>query len=335
MSDQADSLREWVRSRTAGSLGTTETAVATENAISPVLSIDRVFEASERILERDEPPSQRNSATRSIVFASGKGGVGTSNLTLNLAIALGKLGRRVLVIDADLGLANLDLLCSLNPPYDLGDVIAGRCLLEEVIVSGPGSIRIVPGAHGIRTGVEELAGAPERLADDLKELESTADFVLVDLGSGLGRALSSLLAAADDVVVTTTPEPTSLADAHALIRRFRRLPTPPNLRAVVTQTRTASEGIEVLDRLSASSRQFLGVVVSPLGPGTVRYDATVPQAVRRGHPFIELYPNGLAARSIRRLARSLIREERNRRNSRRSGFFTALAARWMLGKVAW
>ena len=94
--------------------------------------------------------------TRSLLFTSGKGGVGTSNLVLNLAIALGEMDQRVVVVDADIGLANLDLLCGLTPRYDLGDVLAGRCRLFDALVTGPGEIQIVPGAHAIRTGAEDL-----------------------------------------------------------------------------------------------------------------------------------------------------------------------------------
>ncbi len=128
---------------------------------------------------------------RSLLFTSGKGGVGTSNLVLNLAIALGELGEKVLVVDADLGLANLDLLCGLAPRFDLGDVLAGRCTLADVVMTGPGAIRIVPGAHAIRTGAEMLDDGPAHLVDELGELESESDFVLVDAGSGLGPARPS------------------------------------------------------------------------------------------------------------------------------------------------
>src|SRR5438270_10184058 len=132
MSDQADGLRQLVRARSGAS------ALA------------------------DPPPPSIPAcpSARSLVLTSGKGGVGTSNLALNLAIALGEMGQRVLVVDADLGLANLDLLCGLTPPYDLGDVLAGRCTLGEAVVRGPGGIRIVPGAHAIRTGAELLEGGP-------------------------------------------------------------------------------------------------------------------------------------------------------------------------------
>jgi flagellar biosynthesis protein FlhG len=315
MSDQADRLRELV---VASRGGRPASAAA--------------------VLAEDDPRERAPGApgtVRSLLFTSGKGGVGTSNLVLNLAIALGEVGQRVLVVDADIGLANLDLLCGLAPRYDLGDVLAGRCALGDAVMTGPGSVRIVPGAHAIRTGAEILEDGPARLVEELRELESESDFVLVDAGSGLGAGATTLAAAADSAVIVTTPEPTSLADAHAAISRFRRLPAPPRLRVVVNQARTAAEASEVLERLVASSRQFLGVVVSPMGPGVVRADPHVGLAVRRRSPFVSAYPSAPASRGVRRLARALVRERISpNHRGRRSGFFAGLAARWALGLVA-
>jgi flagellar biosynthesis protein FlhG len=273
------------------------------------------------------PPTTR---PRSLVLTSGKGGVGTSNLALNLAIALGEQGRRVVLVDADLGLANIDLLCGLAPACDLGDVLAGDLPLSEAIVPGPGGIRIVPGAHGMRTLVEVIGDAPGRLVGELAALEAQADFLLVDAGSGLGPSIAALAVAAGEVVVVTTPEPTSVADAHAAINRLRRLGGPPRLLSVVNQAASAAEARDVLDRLGVSSRQFLGTVVT--GLGHVRADAHVALAVRGRRPFLTAYPQSIASRGVRRLASDLIAQQQPR--SRRPGFFAALAARWALSRVA-
>ena len=218
------------------------------------------------------------------------------------------MGQRVVVVDADIGLANLDLLCGLTPRYDLGDVLAGRCRLVDALVTGPGEIQIVPGAHAIRTGAEDLGEAPARLVAELSELEAESDFVLVDAGSGLGPGVAMLAAAVDQAVIVSTPEPTSIADAHAAIGRFRRLAVPPRLRVLVNQATSTSEAADVLDRLVASSRQFLGAVVSPLGTGSIRADPHVPLAVRGRKPFLTAFPGSVASRGVRRLARALIRE---------------------------
>jgi flagellar biosynthesis protein FlhG len=301
MSDQADMLRRLVRSREGPAAAA------------------------------DPPPSSAPTPTaRSLVFTSGKGGVGTSNLALNLAIALGEQGQRVALVDADFGLANLDLLCGLAPGCDLGDVLAAGRPLTDAIVPGPGDIRILPGAHGTRTMADVLGDAPKRMARELAELEAGCDFLLIDAGSGLGPAIATLAAAAEGVVLVTTPEPTSVADAHAALRRFGRTSGPSTLRVIVNQAHSNAEAADCLARLSASSRQFLGMVVSPLG--FVRSDPHVPQAVRSRTPFVTAYPSSLAARGVRRLAETLMDERRPR--PPRPGFFATLSARWALGRVA-
>ncbi len=314
MSDQAERLRQLVVASRANARrrpgGPTPSAAAT--------------------LAWDAPPRR---TTQSLLFTSGKGGVGTSNLVLNLAIALGEMGERVVVVDADLGLANLDLLCGITPKHDLGDVLAGRCRLFDAIVTGPGDIQIVPGAHAIRSGADDLGEGPARLVAELSELESEADYVLVDAGSGLGAGVAQLAAVADQVVIVSTPEPTSIADAHAAINRLRRLVVPPCLRLVINQAKSAAEAADVLDGLIASSRQFLGAVVSPLGTGSVRADPHVCAAVRKRSPFLRAYPTSIASRGVRRLARALVRERQQSVRNRRTGFFVALAARLALSPV--
>jgi flagellar biosynthesis protein FlhG len=313
MSDQADRLRELVGASRAAAA----TALAEDERDTPAIAT----EAAPR-------------TTRSLLFTSGKGGVGTSNLVLNLAIALGEMGERVVVVDADVGLANLDLLCGITPKYDLGDVLAGHCELAEAIVTGPGEIQIVPGAHAIRTGAEDLLEGPARLVAELGELESQSDFVLVDAGSGLGPGVAMLAAAADQVVIVSTTEPTSIADAHAAIGRFRRLAVPPRLRVVVNQAGSASDAAEAIERLVNGSRQFQGTVISPLGPGSIRSDAHVPLAVRGRRPFVTAFPNSVASRGVRRLGRALIRERQPPLRRRPTGFFAAIAARLALSLVA-
>lgn len=290
MSDQADGLRQLVRQR-SGSTAVADSARA-----------------------------------RSIVLTSGKGGVGTSNLALNLAIALGERGSRVVLIDADLGLANIDLLCGLSPSSDLGDVLLGERSTAEAIVSGPGDIKILPGAHASRTLLEALGDAPSRLVEELSGLEADADFLIVDAGSGLGPSIATMAMAGDEVVIVTTPEPTSVADAHAAIHRFRRLSASMTLRAIVNQAKSVAEADEVLTALTASSRQFFGAVVD--GLGHVRSDPRVPMAVRAREPFSVAYPGSAASRDVRRLAKALEARDRPVPRSRRPGFFASLAARW-------
>ena len=317
MADQADGLRQWVRAHPRPDSGSAQ---------------DGLSSAAATASARGQPVPAPPARCRSLVLTSGKGGVGTSNLALNLAIALGELGWRVVLVDADLGLANIDLLCGLTPNHDLGDVLAGDCALADAIVAGPGGIRILPGAHASRTLGARLAEAPERLLRELASLEADADFLVVDAGSGLGPAITMLASSCAEVVVVTTPEPTSVADAHATISRLRRLPTSPLIRAVVNQAASGREGDDVLARLAASSRQFLGAVVD--GLGSVRADPSVPLAVRSKRPFASSYPGAAASRDVRRLARTLIARSEPTAQPQRRGFFAVLVKRWALARVA-
>ena len=277
-----------------------------------------------------EPPPP--SPCRSLLLTSGKGGVGTSNLALNLAIALGERGRRVVLVDADLGLANIDLLCGLSPGRDLGDVLAGDCSLDEATVEGPRGIRVVPGAHATRTLGELLAEAPGRLLVELARLAGDADFLVVDAGSGLGPAILALAAASDEVLVVATPEPTAMLDAHATIARLRRLPSAPTIRAVVNQAASAREGAATLASLVGTARQFLGAGVD--GLGSVRADPSVPLAVRARRPFATTYPGGPAARDVRRLALALMARAAPAAPGRKPGFLAGLVARLALARAA-
>ena len=321
MSDQADGLRRLVQSRTRPDPESPSRVEGPTLVPSPLVVAP----------EPADPPPRR---CQSLVFTSGKGGVGTSNLALNMAISLGEIGRRVVLVDADLGLANIDLLCGLSPRHDLGDVLAGGCSLLEATVEGPGGIRIIAGFHAARAlGVSLTARtAAHRLIPELARLEADADYLLVDAGSGLAPAITTLAASSDEVLVITTPEPTAVADAHATIGRLRRLPTTPTIRAVVNQVASGREGDDVLARLAASSRQFQGAVVD--GLGSVRADPCVPLAVRGKRPFAVSYPSGLAARDVRRLALALIARSEPGPQPRKLGFFAVLAARWALARVA-
>lgn len=261
----------------------------------------------------------------SLLFTSGKGGVGTSNLCLNLAAALAETGQRVVLVDADLGLANIDLLCGLACPRDLGDSLADGRPIVEAIVTGPAGVRIVAGAHGMRTLGEALEQGPSRLVDELATLRTGADFLLIDAGSGLSTAASAIAPAVDQVVIVTTPEPTSVADAHAALRPLSRAigQGPTRLRVAVTQARTDQEATDVLHRFTASSRQFQGILVTPLG--FVRHDPRFALAVRDRRPFLLEYPQTAAARRLRRLAQALADERRP--PSPRPGWLASLATR--------
>jgi flagellar biosynthesis protein FlhG len=308
MSDQAERLRQLVgEASTRG------------GERSPRVDLTAVPEGAQR---------ETCCGAHSLLFTSGKGGVGTSNVVLNLAIVLGEMNARVVLLDADIGLANLDLLCGFYPRYDLGDVLLGRCELSDAVVPGPGGIHVVAGAHASRTSISDLGDGARRLACELVELAVDYDFVLIDAGSGLGPSAATLAEAVDEAVVVTTPEPTSVADAHAAISRLHQAGVS-RLRLLVNQAATAAEARLVLEGIVSASRQFKGVVVSPLGPGFVRADHRVPLAVRGRHPFVTAYPAAVASRGVRQIARAVLRERHPPPRKERQGLRAALAGRWL------
>jgi flagellar biosynthesis protein FlhG len=317
MSDQADRLRRLVEERNA--------ADAYQGASSRAL----VLPLEQSSDEAEQATGERTKAIhngRCLVFTSGKGGVGSSTLVVNLAVALAQRGESVIAADADFGFANLDILCGASPLRDLGNVLAGECSVEEVLVEGPAGIRIVPGAHALRTMDDLLVRAPHELASEFAKLRSQADFLLVDVGTGVGWLEDLATVRADEIIAVATPEPASLADTHALVLRLRGLARRPALRVLVNQAKSNREAAQTLAGLAAASRNFLGTPLLPLG--WVNSDACVGRSARLRSPFVVEFPHTSATRQIRRLAARLVLESRLAANSivtagplvRKSGF---------------
>lgn len=251
----------------------------------------------------EEPPGHR---ARTLVVTSGKGGVGKSNLSLNLAISLAQRGRRVVLLDADFGPANVDVLCQIQGPYNLSHLLTGARKLSEVLVPGPAGVRIIPGARGVRDLADAARGAPASLLEELDGLEEETDDLVVDTGSGLHRTVREFIVVADLPLLVTTPEPTAVTDAYAVIKSLAAQEPPLCWHLVVNQASSPGEAHEVLDRIGAACRRFLGITVP--AAGYVLADPHVPAAVRRRRPVILEYPACPASRSIGRLAEWLTSE---------------------------
>jgi flagellar biosynthesis protein FlhG len=251
----------------------------------------------------DHPARWARAHVRTLAIASGKGGVGKSNLAANLAVALGELGARVLLLDADLAQANLDLLLGLNPRFDLQHVVSGEKSLEEIVVEGPRGVSLIPAA----SGVPELADLDdyrlECLLRGLGNIEGRADLILIDVASGTSRQVLLFCLAADEVVVVTTPEMPAFSDAYAMIKLLqqRGLTRPPYL--VVNAAAGPEEADEVARRLRLVARRFLQL--EPESLGFVPFDSAVPRAVRRQEPVVTAFPRSPAANAYRALAARL------------------------------
>jgi len=243
---------------------------------------------------------------RTIAITSGKGGVGKSNIAVNLAAQLARMGRRVALLDADLGLANVDVLCGLSPAATLAHVVSGRRTLEQVLLQGPGGFTLIPGASGLT----QMAGLAEhekaRLLSLVHRLHVEHDLLLIDTGAGIGPSVMTFLLDADELLVVTTPEPTAITDAYAVIKAATRQRPQLPIGLLVNMTRDEAEARAVYERVAAVCRRFIGRTVQDAGH--LPHDPRVAQAVRRGRPFVMEAPDGPAGLCLRRLAHKIDRQ---------------------------
>jgi flagellar biosynthesis protein FlhG len=251
----------------------------------------------------EHPAQWPRPRVRTVAIASGKGGVGKSNLAANVAVALGEMGARVLLVDADLAQANLDLLLGLNPRHDLQHVLSGEKSVEEVAIAGPRGVTLVPAASGVPALADLDDYRLECLLRGLAPLEANADLILIDAASGTSRQVLSFCLAAHDVLIVTTPEMPAFSDAYAMIKLLQQcgLTRPPRL--VVNAAATAEEAEEVAHRLRVVARRFLQL--EPESWGLVPFDAAVPGAVRRQEPVVTAFPDSPAAHAYRAIAARL------------------------------
>ncbi|MGE5552322.1 MAG: MinD/ParA family protein [Betaproteobacteria bacterium] len=249
------------------------------------------------------PDSERTPRTRVLTIASGKGGVGKTNLVVNLGIALAQRGLRVGILDADLGLANIDIVLGMVPPYNLVHVLRGEKGIAEIMVRGPEGIQVFAGG----SGVYELANVGQwhldRFIAGLRELDGELDVCLIDTGAGIGRQVMSFVDAAQEAVIVTTPEPTAVTDAYGLVKMVSLHNQEATVQIVVNMADNQAEGRAIFERLRAVSRRFLGLEIAYLG--AVERDGAVTKAVREQRPFVLASPHSRAAKAVQRLAEAL------------------------------
>src|SRR3954466_7417567 len=255
--------------------------------IDQATQLRSLMREQKRVTKVSSPEEEELVATRRasvIAITSGKGGVGKTNISVNLAIRLAEAGKSVVLLDADLGLANADVLCNIDLPFNLAHVIARKKELKEVMVKGPGGFKLIGGASGLARMADLSDDDRQRLVAALAELEFQADIILIDTGAGISPNVLSFTRAADHVLVVTTPEPTAITDAYAVVKVISRDGCERRLSLLVNQTRSPNEGRVVHERIAKVARQFLNV--SLLDAGFVVADEAVQTAVRRRVPFV-------------------------------------------------
>jgi len=242
---------------------------------------------------------------RVIAVTSGKGGVGKSNIVVNLGLSLARLGHKVLLIDADLGLANLDILLGLTPHFTIQDMLSLRKTMDEVLLEGPGGIKILPASSGI----PELADLDEYqkmfLLDELDNYSAKVDVVLIDTGAGISRNVLFFNIAALERIVVANNEPTSITDAYALIKILATKHSERRFKLLVNGLDQRQEGEKVYRTLLRVMERFLGREVSLEYLGCIPHDEAIPKAVLKQQPVLSLYPKARVSKSFTELARKL------------------------------
>jgi flagellar biosynthesis protein FlhG len=241
--------------------------------------------------------------TRTIAITSGKGGVGKSNIALNLGILLSAAGNRVALIDADLGLANLDVLMDVNVRANLSHVVNGQKRLEEVILDLPCGVQLVPGASGLAKLAHLSEFQRAQLVQELSALESDNDVIIIDTGAGIGPDMLQFTSGADRTIVVTAPEPTAITDAYAVIKVLSQRGYRGSIGLLVNFATDRMEARSTFQRISTVARQFLGAKV--LDAGYVLNDPKVRDSVRRRQPFVLAHPRCAASRCLAALATKL------------------------------
>jgi len=272
-----------------------------------------------------------NSRARVIAIVSGKGGVGKTNVAVNMAIALAAAGRRVLLVDADLGLANVDLVLGQRPHGDLGHVLSGKLALGDVIQEGPAGIRWIPGASHMPALSRIGERRREALLERLTALETQHDYVLIDAPAGIGQGVLHLARQADELVLVTTPEPTALMDAYALLKAAAASGGPDavgRVRLVVNMVGQRKQADDAHRRIAQTAAKFLKLDVGMLG--YVFCDGHVGRAVQKQQPLLLAYPHSQAAWCMKRLGGALV-EARESPLASRFAFFRRLARLFAAG----
>ncbi len=244
---------------------------------------------------------------RVIAVTSGKGGVGKTNIAANLSYLLSMRGKRVLLLDADAGLANVDVILGIAPQYNLCHVLRGEKTLSEVVVRGPGGIMIVPAASGIQEMAELSRGHKLTLLEELEHFDEEVDIMIIDTAAGINGNVTYFNMVAHEIIVVLSPDPTSLTDAYALIKVLNRDYGIRDFMVLANMARSAEEATAVFNRLAAATERFLNLTVQYMG--YVGYDRSVVDSVRRQRLFTEIFPSTKASRLLRTVAEALCRDE--------------------------
>ncbi|SHJ06076.1 MinD/ParA family protein [Lutispora thermophila] len=265
----------------------------------------------EFVLSEENKPNRKNA--RVITVTSGKGGVGKTNITINLAIKMAQLGLRVVIIDADLGLSNVDIVFGMIPKYNLSDVINHKKSINEILENGPNGVKFISGGSGLQELIKINREQLGHLLIELGKLDEEADIIFIDTGAGINDQVLSFVYAAKEVIVVTTPEPTAITDAYALIKVIAQKDSSKKINLILNKANNLVEANNALDKLYQVCLKFLGISINRLG--YVCNDANISKAVMMQQPFVIAFDKSAAAQDISSIAKSIARIENNKTES--------------------
>ncbi|HWR40591.1 MAG TPA: MinD/ParA family protein [Patescibacteria group bacterium] len=256
------------------------------------------------IIPKNFVVQEEEASTRIITITSGKGGVGKTNFTVNLALALAGQQKKVLVIDADLGMANVEVILGHSAPYSILNLLEDGLNIQDIMADGPRGIKFLSGGSGIYHLANLNDAGLQRVIQQIVSLEDWADVILIDTGAGISRNVLNFVMAADEVIIVTTPEPTAITDAYAMMKTYAGHQGTAPLKLVVNRVVEVEEGQIAVDKLIKVASRFLELSVTNLG--FVYEDRNMVKAVKNQTPLLISFPDTISARCIEDIARRLL-----------------------------
>ncbi|GGA39586.1 MinD/ParA family protein [Paenibacillus physcomitrellae] len=267
----------------------------------------RALVQSQTLQEKQAEPKDPVKSAKIITVSSGKGGVGKSNFTLNLALGLQALGKKVLLFDADIGMANIDVLMGVRPKYSLYHLLKGEKTISEIVEYGQNGLPFIAGGSGLADLFSLSEQDLEYFTSQIEAMAGEMDFILFDTGAGLSKETFNFITAADECLVVTTPEPTSITDAYALIKVVSGSRPDVAFRLVINRAEGEKEARFVADKITLVAQRFLELNIPLLG--YIHDEPYVVNAVKRQIPFLVAYPHCSAAKDIRQMAQAFAEDK--------------------------
>lgn len=262
------------------------------------------MDQAEQLRNLVKKQTRQEHLARVITVTSGKGGVGKSNISLNLAIQFSRLRKKVVILDADFGLANIEVMLGIRPQYNLSDVIFRGRNVGEIITKGPGNIGFVSGGSGIHELANLTSGQLKILVNVMYQLDNIADIIIIDTGAGISDNVMEMILSSAEILLVATPEPASITDAYVLLKTLKNQDgynrDSLKIRLLGNRTQTREEGRELFEKLDSVVGKFLGMEMDYMG--AVPYDSFLQKAVMKQRPVSLAYPNAPSSKAIQELA---------------------------------